>query len=645
MKPMRKHADVLRAISQRQRISGPALLAAYRKQNKISAIRQSKGFDDRNDVFSVLATLTDQECQEFKLQRPTGEIHRMPELPHLRRRHPNLAPLPIHHVRVHAILCTNDDGSGGGSMPHAVNAEYLKDLIVATNAVYECAGIQFLYDPDRDFERIADTRLNLDFIVPEGLNYYLPKDQPPLSEAEAVELGAAHSEARRRIGLQHRHKMVLLFCEGNCLYFDDSLNKWTLIPRTWAFSGSDCEYVALPTGQGDVRSFAYLVAHETGHYYHQPHTHGWQPKTIAEAAGFIRTAVENGTYTREDGLKVFDGDGWPDTPPDPGNTLFDTVYGLSGCGLEDSLDIPVEFSDGTTRKYVLKPDRTNALSYFKHCTNFTLTFSPMQIAGMRLSLEQENRWHLIHPSMRLHAAEVFVLNEQPAYCAVWKTSEEPEIQVYGWTQADLRAKYDELWQLNWRLKCLVPYVVNDQVLYTAVWRKGEEDEIQVYDWAYADVRAKYDELWPKGWRLTQLAPFVVNGNVRYAAVWKPGTEEEVQVYDWPYADVRAKYDELWPKGWRLKQLAPFVVNGDVRYAAVWRPGTEGEIQVYDWAYADVRAKYDELWPQGWRLKQLSPFVVDGKVRYAAVWRPGVEGEIQVYGWAYEDYRALYDRMW
>src|SRR5215469_11101500 len=42
------------------------------------------------------------------------------------------------------------------------------------------------------------------------------------------------------------------------------------------------------------------------------------------------------------------------------------------------------------------------------------------------------------------------------------------------------------------------------VRYTAVWEPSTEGEIQVYGWTYQDYRAKYDELWPQGWRLKLL---------------------------------------------------------------------------------------------------------------------------------------------
>ena len=66
------------------------------------------------------------------------------------------------------------------------------------------------------------------------------------------------------------------------------------------------------------------------------------------------------------------------------------------------------------------------------------------------------------------------------------------------------------------------------VYYTAVFRPSTEGEIQVYGYTYQDYRAKYDQLWNQGWRLKFLLPYVVNGQVAYTAAFRPATNGEVQ---------------------------------------------------------------------------------------------------------------------
>jgi Bacterial tandem repeat domain 1 len=241
-------------------------------------------------------------------------------------------------------------------------------------------------------------------------------------------------------------------------------------------------------------------------------------------------------------------------------------------------------------------------------------------------------------------------NTNAGTCSTTGYTSLAELQVYGWTYADYRARYDQLWPQGWRLYSLQSYVLPDgQVRYNAVWRPaGNIGEIQVYGYQYSDYRSVYDQLWPQGWRLYILDTFVLpDGETRYNAVWRPGNSAEIQDYGVTYEQYRSDYDRLWPQGWRIYILQAYVLpGGQVLYNAVWRPGNCGEIQVYGWTYADYRANYDQLWQQGWRLYILQSYVLpDGEVRYNAVWRPGNHGEIQVYDYQYADYRSTYDQLW
>jgi hypothetical protein len=270
-------------------------------------------------------------------------------------------------------------------------------------------------------------------------------------------------------------------------------------------------------------------------------------------------------------------------------------------------------------------------------------------------------------------------NTHAGACSATGYTSLDEIQVYGWTYADYRAKYDALFADGWRLYILQAYVLpGDAVRYTAVWRPiGNTPEKQNYGISEDEVVADANALQPDGWRLSILQAYALsNGDVRYNAVWRlaPNTGEKAYLeatladvldeYAHPYTsparpgilqafvtsagevlyntvwrpgDVRekrqigvtvpefqAEYDSIWGSGWRLFSLQSYVLaDGTVLDDAIWRPGSHGEIQVYGWTYADYRAKYDELWPKGWRLYILNPYVLPGgEVRYDAVWRQG-----------------------
>ncbi len=223
-----------------------------------------------------------------------------------------------------------------------------------------------------------------------------------------------------------------------------------------------------------------------------------------------------------------------------------------------------------------------------------------------------------------------------------------EIQVYGWSYADYRAKYNTLWTEGWRLYSLQSYVLSTgTVLYNAVWRpQPNTSEIQYYGVSYSTFLNEYNTLFPEGWRIYILQSYVMpNGDVLYNAVWRPGDVSEIQMYGVTFSQFLSQYNTLYPQGWRVNILQSYVLpNGDVLYNAVWRSGVTGERQMYGATYANLVAEYNTLWPEGWRLYILDSYVSGGTVLYNAVWRPGTHSEIQGYDWTYSAYRNEYNTL-
>ena len=584
--------ELLRSLRVRNKLSGNALLEALNALPIISPLRLPPGFDDSRQHDSLVQSLTEAERREFGLTLPTQLA------PHgraLRSAAAQQAGTRTYHVRVQAILCANDDGSGGAARSSAVDADYVGQLLELANQTYHTAGVQFVYDPSTDFERLNSSLLNLDFTVPDGLDLDRPESQSPFDGLDTFEggqsnwrycskcqglfhaglghgqcpaggqhdpsssadysllhnrsdrgqrnwrwcrkcqglffagsgggvcpsgqqhdpsasrdyclmfttpglgqggwrwckkcqglfhtghssgscpagsqhdgsasgaydlmgqqenLAIAHLLERQGIAEQFRGRMVVFFCDGNSLVYKQGTG-WTIIDRTFAFSGQDLEFVGMSAVKSpDLTAHAYLFAHESGHYFHLAHTHASEftikadvkkailddkdlsadeknaaiLKEFVDAAGkAIREYVDQG-HGRAQGADVFDGDNVDsstpvepgthvvsDTPPDPSWELLHYANTVAGgfdcCGSVGSASIPV-FSDRPD--YVLRPDRSNAMSYFKGCTNFTQQFSPDQRAGIRTSMEKKNRSHLIHrPAALLIGADQFTAGPGP----------------------------------------------------------------------------------------------------------------------------------------------------------------------------------------------------------------------------------------
>jgi hypothetical protein len=239
-------------------------------------------------------------------------------------------------------------------------------------------------------------------------------------------------------------------------------------------------------------------------------------------------------------------------------------------------------------------------------------------------------------------------NTQNGPCSTTGYNSTGEEQIYGWSFADYKKKYDELWPKGWRLYILQSYVMpGGKVLYNAVWRVCISDEEQLYGVSYTDYRKMYDELYPKGWRLYILQSYVMlDGKTLYNAVWRKGDLGETQTYASSFDQYHSQYDNIWKEKSRLQSLQSYVADGQVLYNAVWRPGDCDEQQIYGCSFSDFKKKYKELEPQGWRIYILQSYVTDkGKVLYNAVWRTGGMPEMQVYRKSYADFQKKYDELW
>jgi len=228
-----------------------------------------------------------------------------------------------------------------------------------------------------------------------------------------------------------------------------------------------------------------------------------------------------------------------------------------------------------------------------------------------------------------------------------------ELQVYGWTYADYRSRYDDLYPNGWRLYILQAYVLpGDDVRYTAVWRLlGNTPEIQEYGISESELVDVTNALQPGGWRLVICQAYALsNGDVRYDAVWRqaPHTGED-PFYEVTAADVSNEFATLYSGSspWRPGILQGFVTAScAVLYNAVWRPGDVKEKRRIGSTVTAFLNEYATLFGENWRLSSLDSHVLsDGTVRYDVIWRPGSHAEQGIYGWTYSDYRARYDELY
>lgn len=349
----------------------------------------TKGFDCTDHDQTNVELLSDQEIARLKYTVSKPALVQFNQ--DLVR--PVLRAKPVYKVRIHAVRTANDDQSQAAE----ITPEQITSFVNQANMVYWKAGIEFVFDPAKDFEHINRTQLNQDCDLT-GLGVHL--GDPNWDPGTANKLGV--HEARTKLALDRRGKLVVFFRYGTKFLWNEDTKRWDILPASGGFSSFESEYVAMPRKYAEKN----LLAHEMGHYLHCPHPFAIA-KTVDEAAAAIKDWVENHQHPTQEGLNAFDGDSqahlpnypYPvsDTPPDAGGEIFVDRYGAgANCGDYQFVPINVTFSNGYKAQYTLQPDRLNIMSYFKGCHNLGLHhLSNQQIANARNALKDGNRHHLV----------------------------------------------------------------------------------------------------------------------------------------------------------------------------------------------------------------------------------------------------------
>ncbi len=233
------------------------------------------------------------------------------------------------------------------------------------------------------------------------------------------------------------------------------------------------------------------------------------------------------------------------------------------------------------------------------------------------------------------------------YTAVWERRADPEIQVYGMTYEQYRAKYDSIWNDGWRLALLETVGVDDKARYTAVWRPTGGSEFQLYGVTKAELEAENNQRNLDGWRIDLLTSYVVDGKAHYTGVWRPSDQARPMLAGESFNTFNARDRAERDHGFRLHRLTTHSSGTDTRYSAIWKLSDEEEVPFFDRTEQNYRTDYGARLEFGFRLKLLSITVVNGEPKYSGAYvkhaNPGEEERWHAV--SYGDLRARYDVLW
>lgn len=346
----------------------------------------------------------------------------------------NLAPQPVYPIHLQSIITANDDGTQAS----IVTPNDIADLVAEANVVYRYAGVRFVFDPARDVIWTNSTILNHDFTTKKK-----PEECTGLEPTVTDEERLINAKARTQLAIQFPDRMVAFHRWGDKWVMNWDVNHWVLTNSTCGYSSWGMAFIAM----GHDRPCLNHLAHESGHYLQNchPFVSGVDWLSVAEAV--IKNGVENGTYSKANGLNALDGDiAWVlDTPPDACKAIFQH-NSLDGNNQTTTLTIPVTFTgQSTPYNYVLNPDRHDIMAYY-YGDNLDQHLTDQQISRLRDGLENGLRHRLLRPTfttpkLRLldealageaSAPRVFRTRTRQVVSAVRTSSAAEELKLITW---------------------------------------------------------------------------------------------------------------------------------------------------------------------------------------------------------------------
>ncbi|WP_146675571.1 hypothetical protein [Pirellula sp. SH-Sr6A] len=253
-------------------------------------------------------------------------------------------------LRLHVVACADNDGQRHSTMTKA----QIQQGVAMANKVFEPAQLRIVFDPEKDWEELKNTKINSWDLVDHDKN------------------AAAHAAS------PSLHRKIVLF---------SAFGPDAKTPNGWAANGGT--HIWLPTNGIDPPGLCHEMGHFLGQLFHtfpgdgSQLVYGDDPSKITAAnvdkliADFIYDPNRNksGTLTEQ----AMDGDGFSDTPPDPGADYWGAKWPGKVC--DPGYPTATVPNPKGGPPWVFTPDRANLLSYFFRCPSQP-TITPQQTAAI-----------------------------------------------------------------------------------------------------------------------------------------------------------------------------------------------------------------------------------------------------------------------
>jgi hypothetical protein len=162
---------------------------------------------------------------------------------------------------------------------------------------------------------------------------------------------------------------------------------------------------------------------------------------------------------------------------------------------------------------------------------------------------------------------------------------------------------------GWRPDQVSVLSTSDGPRFTAIWKPTEGAFVTQHGLTEAQMSAKWSEMWNAGYLHVDLAAYEDAGT-KYVSTWVKKAHSGYATYaNMTAADYNAKFDSFKAQGLRPVRFSAYSTPNGTRYAAIWHPITSGFYHYYDMTSPTYQSVYNQVGSlnAGYRLSHVSSF--------------------------------------
>ncbi|HVG62326.1 MAG TPA: papain-like cysteine protease family protein [Hyalangium sp.] len=185
------------------------------------------------------------------------------------------------------------------------------------------------------------------------------------------------------------------------------------------------------------------------------------------------------------------------------------------------------------------------------------------------------------------------------------------------TGAQFQSYFNTYSAQGWRPEQINVLSTSNGPRFTVIWTPVDGQFQTHFGLTEAQMSAKFSELWNAGYLQVDMAVYEDNG-IKFASTWVKKAHSGYATY-WgmTQASYNQKFSDFASQGLRPVRFSAYPTANGTRYAAIWHPAATGFIHYYNMTSATYQSTYNDVagMGAGFKLSQLN--ALDDRI--SAIW--------------------------